>query len=200
MRKMGIRTLIVILTLAWALPAYADAAAARKTVERQVGLILEQLRDTAFKSLDREAQIGRIREIINQVFDYTELSRRSLGKEWKAFNPKQQKEFTGLFGSLLEKTYADRVLAYTSEKIDFGEEIELKEGQVEVRSLIVTGDNRQIPLYYRTIFKDGQWRVYDVVIEGISLVQNYRSQFREILAKQSPDELIRFLRDKTKND
>ena len=198
MRTHGFWVLILVLAAVWAAPA--SAATARETVERQVGLILEQLRDPAFKGLDRDAQVRRIREIINQVFDYTELSKRSLGKDWKAFDPGQQKEFTALFGSLLEKTYADRVLAYTSERIDFGGETELREGQVEVASVIVTADNRQIPLNYRAILQDGAWRVYDVVIEGISLVQNYRSQFREIMAKQSPSELISFLRDKTKND
>ncbi len=200
MRRWNTLIPILVLVLVWALPAAGDPAGARETVERQVGLILEQLRDPAFKGLDREAQIRKIRGIINQVFDYTELSKRSLGKEWLAFNPEQKTEFTALFGSLLENTYADRILAYTSEKIEFGGERELREGQVEVRSVIVTADSRQIPLEYRAIRQEGQWRVYDVVIEGISLVQNYRSQFREIMAKQSPEELIRFLRDKSKKD
>lgn len=198
--KHGIWALTLWLAAAWAAPAPADSATARETVERQVGLILEQLRDPAFKGLDREAQIGKIRAIINQVFDYTELSRRALGKDWNAFTPEQQREFTALFGSMLEKTYADRILAYTSERIEFDGELELREGQVGVSSVIHTADSRQIPLNYRAIRKDGGWRVYDVVIEGISLVQNYRSQFREIMAKQPPEELIRSLRDKARKD
>jgi phospholipid transport system substrate-binding protein len=178
--------------------AVADGSA-RQTVEAQVQKILARLQDPAFKAESREAQIRQIEAIINQVFDYTELSKRTLGKDWRAFSPAQQKEFAELFGKLLEKVYADRVLAYTSERIDFGGETELREGQVEVKSEIVTADGRRIPLDYRLLLQDGRWRVYDVVIEGISLVQNYRSQFREILAKQSPEEVMRFMREKTAN-
>jgi phospholipid transport system substrate-binding protein len=187
---------IAMATLFGIMAAPAAAATARQTVEQQVRKILVRLQDPVFKDQAREEKIRQIQEIINQVFDYIELSKRTLGKDWKAFSPAQQTEFTALFGGLLEKVYADRILAYTSEKIDFGSEVDLREGQVEVKSAIITRDNRQIPLDYRLIIKDGEWRVYDIVIEGISLVQNYRSQFRDILAKQSPDEVIRFMREK----
>lgn len=174
----------------------AAAASARDTVEGQVKKVLERLRDPSFQREGREQKIRQIREIVNQVFDYTELSRRTLGKDWRALTEAQQREFAGLFGGLLENVYADRILAYTSERIDFGGEVELREGQVEVKSTILTADGRQIPLDYRLVLKEDRWRVYDVIIEGISLVQNYRSQFREILAKQPPEELMRFMREK----
>jgi phospholipid transport system substrate-binding protein len=192
--------ILLLCVFCWAAASPALAATATQTVEVEVQKILVKLRDPAFKAMARGDQIAAIREIINRVFDYDELSRRTLGKDWKAFTPAQQKEFSSLFGSLLEKTYADRVLAYTSEKIEFGAENTLREGQVEVKSNIITADGRQIPLDYRLIKKGADWRVYDVVIEGISLVQNYRSQFRDILSKQSPTELLQFMREKVKAD
>jgi phospholipid transport system substrate-binding protein len=103
-----------------------------------------------------------------------------------------------LFSELLENTYADRILAYTDEKINFGDEVALKKNRVEVKSTIFTKDNKSVPLNYRMIRKNETWRVYDVVIEGISLVQNYRSQFREILATNSPQDLIDTLKEKVK--
>jgi phospholipid transport system substrate-binding protein len=97
---------------------------------------------------------------------------------------------------LLEKTYADRLLSYSDEKVVFEKESMLREGQAEVTSNVLTADGKKIPLDYRLIQKDGNWRVYDVIIEGISLVKNYRDQFRDIMAKDSPEEVIKMLRDK----
>jgi phospholipid transport system substrate-binding protein len=101
-----------------------------------------------------------------------------------------------LFGDLLEKTYADKLLSYSNEKVVFDKESMLREDQAEVTSNILTGDGKKIPLDYRMIKKDAGWRVYDVIIEGISLVKNYRDQFRDILAKDSPEEVLKMLRDK----
>jgi phospholipid transport system substrate-binding protein len=196
MKKPGMYLALLLLLSLLVLPLATFAATAKDTVETEVGKILEQLKDPAFKQLAKEEQIEKIRSIINKVFNYTELSRRTLGREWKKFSPEQQQEFEQLFGKLLERSYADRVLAYTSEKIEFGKETELRKDKVEVESAIITTDNKSIPVYYRMVFKNDQWQVYDVVIEGISLVQNYRSQFREILAKKSPEDLLATLREK----
>ena len=168
-----------------------------ETVQGQVEKILTKLRDPEFKQKQREEKIAGIREIINEVFDWNELSRRTLGRNWKKFSPEQRKEFTHLFSRLLEGIYADRLLAYTDEKVVFEKETELKKGRVEVASHIRLADGKKIPLNYRMIEKDGKWRVYDVVIEGISMVKNYRGQFRELLSKGSPADLIETLKKKT---
>jgi phospholipid transport system substrate-binding protein len=97
---------------------------------------------------------------------------------------------------VLQNVYADRILAYTSEKIEFGKETELKKGRVEVESYIITTDNKKVPLFYRMTDKSGEWKVYDVVIEGISMVKNYRGQFREILKTKKPEDLLQTLREK----
>jgi phospholipid transport system substrate-binding protein len=196
MKKSGIFWVLLLVLALTALPLATFAATAKATVETEVGKILQHLKDPAFKDLAKEEQVEKIRAIINTVFNYTELSKRTLGREWRKFSPEQQEEFKQLFGKLLESSYADRVLAYTSEKIEFGKEIELRKNKVEVESAIITADNKSIPVNYRMIFKEDKWQVYDVVIEGISLVQNYRSQFREILAKKSPEDLLATLREK----
>jgi phospholipid transport system substrate-binding protein len=179
-----------------ALGLEASAATARETVEEKVQRVVSTLGSPDFKQLAKEEQINQIRAIVNEVFDYRELSRRCLGRSWKKLNAAQQEEFISLFSELLEKTYADRLLAYTDEKIEFGKETELKKGRVEVESAIITKDGKQIPLNYRMVNKNGQWRVYDVVIEGISMVKNYRDQFRDILSKKTPEDLLQVLRDK----
>lgn len=191
-------TLFVLLSLVtW--PLAANAGTAKAVVETEIGKILEHLKDPTFKELPKDEQVDKIRAIINTVFNYTELSRRTLGRDWKKFSPDQQKEFEQLFGRLLEGTYADRVLAYTSQKIEFGKEIELGKNKAEVESAIITEDNKTIPMHYRLVLKNDKWQVYDVVIEGISLVQNYRSQFRDILSKNKPDVLLDKLRNKVQN-
>jgi len=110
--------------------------------------------------------------------------------------PEQQKEFVQLFKELLQGVYADRLLAYSDQKIIFGKETTLKKGRAEVQSFLQTSDGKKIPLFYRLTDKSGSWKVYDVIIEGVSMVKNYRTQFRKILAKDSPDKLIQILRDK----
>jgi phospholipid transport system substrate-binding protein len=129
------------------------------------------------------------------MFDYTELSRRTLGQDWKKLNPAQQNEFTDLYKSLLEDAYADKIINYTDEKVAFSKENQLSEKTFEVQTTILT-KKADIPIYYRVIQKDGQWKVYDVVIEGVSLINNYRNQFREILMNKSPEVLIDTLKKK----
>jgi phospholipid transport system substrate-binding protein len=98
---------------------------------------------------------------------------------------------------VLEKAYIDKILSYTDEKVVFDKETMLAENQAEVQTRIVTS-SKEIPISYRVILKDGTWKVYDVIVEGVSLVQNYRTQFSDILAKNSPKELLEILRKKVK--
>ena len=189
---------IILLAVLLILPLQVLAGGAKDTVKGQIDKMLAKMQTPEFKALDKDAKINEIRTIINEVFDWQELSRRTLGREWKKFSPDQQKEFVTLFEELLKGIYADRILAYTQEKIEFGKETELKKGRVEVESYIITTDNKKVPLFYRMTDKNGQWRVYDVVIEGISMVKNYRGQFRQILSTKKPEDLLQTLREKTK--
>ena len=108
----------------------------------------------------------------------------------------QQTEFVKLFKELLQGVYANQLLSYSDQKVIFEKETMLKKGRAEVQSFLQTSDGKKIPLFYRLTNKSGSWKVYDVIIEGVSMVKNYRTQFRKILAKDSPDKLLKILRDK----
>lgn len=196
---MNNRLIGMILILCLVVPVAASAGMALETVKTQADKVLEVLRDPALKPESaRKTKTERIRSISENMFDFTELSRRTLAKNWDKFNPDQQKEFVRLYKSLLEDAYADKVLSYTDEKIVFGKEIPLTEKTIEVQSAVLR-KNGEIPIYYRVILKGGVWRVYDVVIEGVSLISNYRSQFREILMNKPPESLLETLRKKAEN-
>ena len=196
MKSKYIRLSVILMAMMLLLPLEVFATGAKDTVEVQINKMLARMQESSFKALSRDAKIDEIEKIIAEVFDFEELSRRTLGRDWKKFTPEQQKEFIGLFQQVLQNVYADRILAYTSEKIEFGKETELKKGRVEVESYIITTDNKKVPLFYRMTDKSGEWKVYDVVIEGISMVKNYRGQFREILKTKKPEDLLQTLREK----
>ncbi|MGD9173991.1 MAG: ABC transporter substrate-binding protein [Desulfobacterales bacterium] len=198
MKKRHIRLSLILVAVLFIMPLQVHAEGAKATIEAQINKMLSKMSEPAFKALPRDDKLAEVRKIINEVFDYKELSQRTLGREWKKFKPEQQTEFIDLFSKLLENVYADRILAYTHEKIEFGKETELKKGRVEVESYIITMDNKKVPLFYRMSNKTGQWRVYDVVIEGVSMIKNYRGQFRQILQKKKPEDLLQTLREKTK--
>ena len=198
MKKRHIRLSLILVAVLFIMPLQVHAEGAKATIEAQINKMLAKMNEPAFKELSRDAKLEEVRKIINEVFDYKELSQRTLGREWKKFKPEQQTEFIDLFSKLLENVYADRILAYTHEKIEFGKETELKKGRVEVESYIITMDNKKVPLFYRMSNKTGQWRVYDVVIEGVSMIKNYRGQFRQILQKKKPEDLLKTMREKTK--
>ncbi len=177
-------------------PGSAFAGVPLETVKGYADKVLDVLRDPALKAeASKKTKKDKLRAISEKMFDFTELSKRTLAQNWSKFNPEQQKEFVDLYTSLLEDAYANKIMAYTDEKIVFSEEVVLTEKTVEVRSRVLR-KNGDVPLYYRVILKDGMWRVYDIVIEGVSLINNYRSQFREILANKPPESLLETLRKK----
>ena len=187
-------SLLIIFILS--VPAYAGAptVAVDKTVKR----VLDVLRDPKLKRpAAKEIKKEKLRVIYKDMFDEMEFSRRTLTRNWKKFTPDQRKEFVNLFEQVLERAYLDKILDYSNEKIIFYKEDTLTDNQVEVQSKIVTA-SKEIPIFYRMILKDGTWKVYDVVVENVSLVQNYRTQFNEILADGTPEQLLQTLRKKVK--
>jgi phospholipid transport system substrate-binding protein len=184
----------IILCLIFPLSAFAGVPL--EAVKNNVDKVLDVLRDPSLKAESaRKAKKDRIRVISEKMFDFAELSKRTLAQNWSKFNPEQQKEFVELYTSLLEDAYADKIMVYTDEKIVFSKEVALTEKTVEVQSRVLR-NNGDISLYYKVILKNGVWRVYDVVIEGVSLLNNYRSQFREILSNKPPESLLETLRKK----
>ena len=114
---------------------------------------------------------------------------------WKKLDNSQQGEFIELYRQLLQGVYLRQLLTYTDEKIVFVRETMLTDTKAEVASTLISS-SKQIPINYRLVFRNGEWRVYDLVIEGVSLVSNYRNQFNDLLNKQSPADMLMTLRKK----
>jgi phospholipid transport system substrate-binding protein len=176
------------------LPVYAGAPL--DTVQTNVNKVLDVLRDPKLKAESaKEIKKEKLEAMYETMFDEVELSMRSLGGNWKKLSPAQQQEFIQLYRQVLGRAYIDEILSFTNEKIVFSKENMLSNNQAEVQTKIITS-SKEIPIFYRVILKDGTWKVYDVVVENVSLVQNYRSQFNSILAKKTPDQLLEILRKK----
>jgi phospholipid transport system substrate-binding protein len=175
-----------------------SAAADSPTVEIKstVDQVIKLLTDPRLSGESNKQERRRLlRDTILSQFDFKEMSRRSLGSNWRRLTPKQQDEFVGVFTDLLEKAYLGRIESYNKERFIYINEA-IDEPYAEVRSKIVTSRGEEFSINYRLKRTDGMWKIYDVVVEDISLVNNYRSQFDRILSKTSYDELIRRMKEK----
>ena len=152
----------------------AHAATARETLERSVTAILDCIKDPAYaNAATRPAQREKIAGLVRQIFDFQEFAIRTAGPRWNICGPTRKVEYTGEVGNK-EQT------------------------RMEVRTVVTLGDGKKVPVSYRMMLKNGAWRCYDVLIENLSLVMNYRTQFQDILAKDAPDELITRVQAKAK--
>lgn len=194
--KKRIVVFCVLIIFVLSIPAYAGVP--MTTVEANVNKVLGVLRDGKLKSpAAKEKKKEKLRIIYKDMFDEIEFSKRTLTRNWNKFSPAERVEFVKLFEQILEKSYIDKILDYSNEKVDFYKESMLSDNQAEIQTKIVTA-SKEIPIYYRMILKDGKWKVYDVVVENVSLVQNYRTQFNDILGKNTPEQLLEILRKKVK--
>lgn len=193
-KQIALWSILIIFVLS--MPVYAGEAMI--TGEAAVKKVLDVLRDPKLKSpASKEIKKEKLRVIYKDMFDEIEFSKRTLSRNWNNFSPAQRTEFVNLFEQVLEKSYADKILDYTNEKVEFYKENVIANNQVEVQSKIITA-SKEIPIFYRMIKKEGKWKVYDVVVENVSLVQNYRTQFNDILSKDKPEKLLEILRKKVK--
>ncbi|MGH7845282.1 MAG: MlaC/ttg2D family ABC transporter substrate-binding protein [Candidatus Binatia bacterium] len=138
---------------------------------------------------------NELRELISRRFSFEEMAKRSLGSHWRDLTTDEQKGFVQLFTELLERNYIDRIKAYTDEKVIFTGE-RRDEGYAEVESRVVKREGQEFSIDYRLHLMGDEWKVYDVVIENISLVNNYRSQFNRVILNSSYKELIRRMKEK----
>lgn len=194
MKKQIAGLLTILVLLIFSVPVYAGAPlnSVQKCVNEVIGILGNpKLKGESAKEIKKE----KLRVLYKEMFDEIEFSKRTLTRNWNSFSPAQRTEFVKLFEQILEKSYADKILDYTNEKVEFYKENMLSTTQAEVQSKIITS-SKEIPIFYRVILKDGKWKVYDVVIENVSLVQNYRTQFSDILAKDKPEQLLEILRKK----
>ena len=164
----------------------------RKTTDKIIAI----LTDPALKGPDQdEVRAQKIRKAVDERFDWEEMSMRTLARHWKDRTPAERTEFIDLFGQLLERTYLDKVEGYSGEKVLYvDEKTEGDYGLVTVK--IVTKEATEILVQYRLRDKGGEWLVYDISIEGVSLVNNYRKQFHSILTRSSYKDLVDKLRSK----
>jgi len=136
-----------------------------------------------------------LKKSISTIFDYNEMAKRSLGKHWNQRSAAEKKQFSELFASLLENSYSGKIESYNNEKIVYLKEI-VEEDYAEVKSRIVTARHDEFSLDYRLMREGDRWKVYDVVIEGVSLVSNYRSQFNKIIKAQGYQELVKKMKSR----
>jgi phospholipid transport system substrate-binding protein len=189
--------LVILLSLSM-YPTQIHAGMPLDVVKSRMEQVFDVVRDPALQGESGDKlKRKKILSILENVFDYSELSKRTLSRNWKKLTADQRKEFQKLYKALLEKVYMDKILEYTDQEVVFGKERSLGKNKVEVESKIISG-SLVTPIHFRMILKDGKWLAYDVVIEGISLVKNYRSQFRRVLKKKSPEGMLEVLRKKVR--
>lgn len=178
----------------WLFPALSVAGAPTERIRGTIDRVIGTLKDPALAAKGkREERREILRKEIAPVFDFAEMAKRSLGPNWRGRTPAERERFVALFRELLENAYLGKIESYRGEEIRYGKEI-LDGPYAEVKTLVVTGKGQEIPVEYRLLAGSGGYRIYDVVIEGISLVGNYRSQFNSILRKSSFGEMMDRLR------
>ena len=178
-------------------PVWVAAGVPGDQVRQSVDKLLAILKDPQLKGESKKNERrDKLKEVIYQRFDFTEMARRSLGSEWRRRSPEEQREFVKLFTGLLERAYLDNIESYNGEKFRYLKEQE-DNNQAQVDTKIVGNKGQEFSVNYRLHNRNGDWKVYDVVIEDISLVNNYRSQFNRMLATSSYEELVNRMKGKT---
>jgi len=175
------------------------AGQASAQVEEAVKQVIEIMKQPELKAEGREAERRRkIRAALAPQFDFYLMSRLSLGKQWRKLSEAQRSEFVEVFGRLIENTYMSSIEKYSNEKVVVDREKARGKSKVVVETRVVTS-SKEIPIHYSMVSKGGKWAVYDVKIEGVGLVKNYRTQFGSFLRKKSHAELMQQLREKTED-
>ena len=187
----------VIFALMVGIPCSASGIEPLETLKVPVDQVLGILNDPQYQdAAHNDAQREEIWETIRQVFDFPVMAKLALARNWKKFTPQQRKEFSGLFSELLESTYVDKIQGgYEDEKVLYLGQRMVSDSKARVTTKIVRS-GVDIPIVYSMLKRNDVWKVYDVKIEGVSLIKNYRTQFNHILAKDSPDQLIERLKKK----
>jgi phospholipid transport system substrate-binding protein len=191
--RIGI-TLLMIWAVYGVLPAWA--ADPMEEIKETTDKIISIVTDPSLKDPAKDAEKKvLIRKAVDEICDWEEMSRRSLGRYWAQRTDEEKKEFVLLFGELIERTYIDKVEGYSGEKVNYlGEKIDGDYADVSVK--VVTAKNTEVPVIYKLRKKDGRWWVYDLVIEGVSFVQNYRTQFYDMLSNSSYRDVVKKLKEK----
>jgi phospholipid transport system substrate-binding protein len=197
MREHMIRVFILLTSMLVLLVA-GDASAGPPTdqVRGSIDRVLKILSDPELKKEAKTAERrAMVRTVANEIFDFSEISQRSLARHWTARTPAERQEFVQLFGDLLEHSYISKIETYSGEKIQYAGEVPDGD-QAVVKTRIVTKQGIEIPVDYRMFLKADRWRAYDVNIEGVSLVSNYRTQFNTVIQRTGYPDLVTKLKAK----
>jgi len=169
------------------------AAGPTETVQTAVQQVFSREGGPVVKTLSTAERRADVRKITETLFDFTDMSERSLGGAWTQASPAQQQEFIRLFSTIITNAYLSRIEQYAGEPITYvGEKIDGDEASVQSR--VVTPKGSEVALDYRLYRADGRWTVYDIYVEGISLVGSYKAQFNRIIQRGSFAELLKQLR------
>lgn len=195
-KAFALMVLTAAVALSFAMPAPARAGEPTELVKETVEDIIAIVTDESLKGDEKtEERREQMREVIRNRFGFTEMAMRSMGRHWRDLSPDEQKEFTEVFARVIENSYIDKVEGYTDEEVAFDEEKTVR-NMAMVGTRIILHSGTEIPIEYRMVKRGSDWRVYDVVIEGVSLVRNYRTQFGTALRKGSYTELVAQLKEK----
>ena len=196
MRKFATIFSALVLTAALARGGDSSAGVPTDQVRATVNRVLMILKDPALNSAGaKEARRAELSKAILPRFDFEEMAKRSLGAEWRRRTPAEQKEFVRLFTALLKDSYVDSIESYRGEKVVYRGESQ--DGDyADVGTKMIDKLGQEFAIDYRLNLEGNEWKVYDVIIENISIVNNYRSQFQRILSRSSFAELLRRLSDK----
>ncbi|MBI5634501.1 MAG: ABC transporter substrate-binding protein [Nitrospirae bacterium] len=193
--SLALLALIAVFSLAW-LPLRADAGEPTNQVKETVDAVMNILNDKELRKPEKQKERRTlIRQTIIKRFDFEEMAKRSLAAHWKDRTPAEQKEFVALYSDLLENTYIRKIERYENEKVVYYDE-KLDGDYAVVKTKIIKKEGISIPVEYRILRKKDKWEVYDIIIEGISLVNNYRTQFTQIIRSGSYNDLVKRLREK----
>ena len=189
----GVKTTLVWLMLCFLPFPVIAASGPVRTVEEGTEKVLGFLQD---QDMDKETRRAHIRDVVDEHFDFQEMAMRALGPHWREQPSEKQEEYVSAFSDFLFGVYIDRIERYSDETVTYelGEE---REAHALVQAIIKGKEVGEIPVEYRLRLTDEEWRVYDVVIEGVSLVNNYRSQFNDFLARNTFDDLLSRLKERS---
>lgn len=195
----GMLGLVVFLTYPF-LSAMADSPSPLQVIQSGSERGLQIIKNSLFEGgPGLQQRRDEILKIVEEYFDFNELAKRSLGRHWKGLSPDKREQFVHLFKQLLFNTYVRRIEASASPTITIRYERQMIEGRYAVvKTKAVGADQPDVEINYKLLLIGDQWKVYDVVIEGISLVDNYRQQFASLLDRESFESLLKRLSEKVK--
>lgn len=174
----------------------AQAGPATEQLRTQIDQVIKTMEDPSLKAPAKTSERRQaLRKLSDGIFDWTEMAKRSLGRHWQARTEAEREEFVKLFADLIEQSYISKIEQYSGEKINYARETATGD-QATVRTTMITKQGQEVPVDYRMIRRGDRWLIYDATVEGVSLVNNYRTQFDRIIQTASYQELVSRLKSR----